>query len=195
MRSVKDASHEPRLGTLRYGTHRDRPAVAGRDDLGGYVTRGYTAIGLYHPKSNLNVGSVLRAVGCFEAQLVIVQGDRYRRAPTDTTQQYRHVPLLHAPLEDSIPFDCIPVAVELIAGARCLHSYTHPERAFYVFGPEDSTLGKDITSWCRDVIYIPTAGCMNLAATVNVVLYDRQKKRAREERILEGTKHNGWRAA
>jgi tRNA(Leu) C34 or U34 (ribose-2'-O)-methylase TrmL len=26
------------------------------------------------------------------------------------------------------------------------------------------------------VVYIPTVGCMNLAATVNVVLYDRMAK-------------------
>lgn len=146
--------------------------------------RGYAAIGLHWPKTNVNVGSVLRAAGCFDAQLVVVEGERYRRAPTDTTQMYRHIPLLHAPLAQSVPFDCIPIAVDLVEGAACLHSYTHPERAFYIFGPEDGTLGKPITSWCRDVIYIPSHGCLNLAAAVNVVLYDRSKKRAREERLL-----------
>lgn len=30
----------------------------------------------------------------------------------------------------------------------------------------------------RDVVYVPTNGCMNLAATVNVVLYDRAAKQA-----------------
>lgn len=29
---------------------------------------------------------------------------------------------------------------------------------------------------CRDIIYVPTNGCMNLAATVNVILYDRMAK-------------------
>jgi tRNA(Leu) C34 or U34 (ribose-2'-O)-methylase TrmL len=71
----------------------------------------------------------------------------------------------------------VPVAVELIPGARSLHDYVHPERAFYVFGPEDSSLGKDTLKWCRDVVYIPMNGCSNLAATVNVVLYDRASKR------------------
>ncbi len=47
-----------------------------------------------------------------------------------------------------------------------------------MFGPEDGTLGDDVLSWCRDVIYVPTRYCMNLAATVNVVLYDRMQKRA-----------------
>ena len=69
-----------------------------------------------------------------------------------------------------------PVAVDILTNAIPLPGYTHPERAFYIFGAEDSTLGYSITSWCRDIIYIPTNRCMNLAATVNVVLYDRMAK-------------------
>ena len=147
--------------------------------------RGYAAIGLFNPKTNANVGSALRAAGCFGAGLVAIQGERYRRAQTDTTAMYRHIPLIHGSLHDLVPFDCVPVAVDLIDGARCLHSYSHPERAFYIFGPEDGTLGKAVTSWCRDVVYVPTRTCMNLAATVNVVLYDRQRKRAKEDALLE----------
>ena len=82
-------------------------------------------------------------------------------------------------LHSVVPFDCVPVAVDLIEGAVPLGRYVHPERAFYVFGPEDGTLGKSITSWCRDTVYVPTKFCMNLAATVNVVLYDRMNKRAK----------------
>lgn len=52
----------------------------------------------------------------------------------------------------------------------------HPDRALYIFGPEDGSLDKEIRDWCEDVVYIPTTGCMNLAATVNVVLYDRMAK-------------------
>jgi len=50
-----------------------------------------------------------------------------------------------------------------------------------VLGPEDGSLGAGITSWCRDVVYIP-AGCLNLAAAVNLVLYDRMVKRGEWER-------------
>ena len=45
-----------------------------------------------------------------------------------------------------------------------------------IFGPEDGSVGKKIVKWCDDVVYIPTIGCMNLAATANVVLYDRMAK-------------------
>jgi tRNA(Leu) C34 or U34 (ribose-2'-O)-methylase TrmL len=84
-----------------------------------------------------------------------------------------------ADLFDAIPHDCVPVAVDLIEGARDLTHYTHPERAFYIFGPEDGTLGKAITDRCHDKVFVPTAFCMNLAAAVNVVLYDRAAKQAR----------------
>lgn len=52
----------------------------------------------------------------------------------------------------------------------------NPKRAFYVFGAEDNTLGSRVLGWCRDVVSVPTNRCMNLAACVNVVLYDRMAK-------------------
>ena len=79
-------------------------------------------------------------------------------------------------LFDVMPYDCVPVAVDLVDGAIPLSDYRHPERAFYIFGAEDATLGKRVLDKCRDVVYIPTNFCMNLAATANVVLYDRMIK-------------------
>lgn len=139
--------------------------------------RGYAAIGLQSPKTPANVGGVLRAAGCYGAALVAVTGDRYRRTGTDTQKAYRHLPLLQcANLRDVIPFDCVPIAVDLVEGAHDLRTFTHPERAFYIFGPEDGTLGRQVLSWCKATVFVPTRYCMNLAATVNVVLYDRMAK-------------------
>ena len=145
------------------------------------MSRGYCGIGLDNPKYDVNVGSTLRAAGNYNANFVAATGRRYKKASTDTVKQYRHLPLFNVEnLRDIIPFDCIPVAVDLIDGAISLHEYEHPERAFYIFGAEDATLGKRITDWCKDTIYIPTNGCMNLAATVNVVLYDRMAKQSKK---------------
>lgn len=140
--------------------------------------RGYTAIGLHMPKTNANIGSAIRAAGCYGASMIALTGRRYGNAPTDPQKQYRHIPLIQTDdLHSIIPYDCVPVAIDLLEGAQPLHTYVHPERAFYIFGPEDGTLGKLVTDWCRDKVYIPTKFCMNLAATVNVVLYDRAAKR------------------
>ena len=139
--------------------------------------RGYACIGLDNPKTDINVGSVLRAAGIYGAAMVATSGRRYKKAATDTMKHHRHIPLLCvSELRDVIPFDCVPVAVDLVAGAQSLIEYEHPARAFYIFGAEDATLGERVLSWCREAVMIPTDGCMNLAACVNVVLYDRLAK-------------------
>lgn len=142
--------------------------------------RGYAAIGLSNPKTHANVGAVLRAAGCFGAALVVATGKRWARSSTDASGAYLDLPFVQSnDLRECVPFDCVPVAVEIIEGAIPLPDYKHPDRAFYVFGPEDGDLGEKTLSWCRDVVYIPTIGCLNLAATVNIVLYDRLLKRGR----------------
>ena len=109
--------------------------------------------------------------------MVVASGTRYQRARTDTQAAHRHMPFLTCDdLRSMIPYGAVPVAIDLIDGAQPLPGYTHPQSAFYVFGPEDGTLGPDVLAWCRDVVYVPTRHCMNLAATVNVVLYDRLTK-------------------
>lgn len=143
--------------------------------------RGYSVIALDNPKCPANIGGALRAAHCYGAASVIIGGARALRLKgliTDTMKTYRHTPVIMAPdVMDYIPYDCVPVAVDLVDGARDLRNYVHPERAFYVFGPEDGTLGKRVLDKCRDKVMVPTKGCMNLAATVNVVLYDRLAKR------------------
>lgn len=140
-------------------------------------SRGYACVGLVSPKTPSNIGSVLRAAGCYDVKIVAVSGKRYKKSKkfnTDTRKQYRHRPFLEVEnIQNIIPYSCIPIAVDLTQDAKSIFNFIHPERAFYIFGSEDGTLGKSITSWCKETIYIPTNGCMNLAAAVNVILYDR----------------------
>lgn len=142
------------------------------------MSRGYSCVGLHRPKNNLNVGSVLRAAACYDVSLVVATERGYRKSPTDTPKAYRHIPFIQCDdLHPLIPYDCIPVAVDIVDGAESLCNFEHPERAFYIFGPEDGTLGESVLSWCPKKIVVPTKFCMNLAATVNVVLYDRLCKK------------------
>lgn len=145
------------------------------------MTRGYAAIGLHNPKTPANVGSVLRAAMCYDAACIAISGERIDgrkiKSSTNTTATQRHIPVLRGDLHDLIPYGAIPVAVDLVDGAESLPDFTHPESAFYVFGPEDGTLGASILDWCPRRVMVPTQFCMNLAATVNVVLYDRMAKR------------------
>lgn len=140
--------------------------------------RGFAAIGLVRPKTPANIGGVLRAAHCYGASLVAIQGDRTSvKSCQDTTKAWKHIPVMRADdLFDLVPYGATPVAVDLVEGAVPLPSFVHPERAFYVFGPEDGTLGRAHLDRCAFRLMVPTAYCMNLAATVNVVLYDRLAK-------------------
>lgn len=154
--------------------------------------RGYAAIGLMEPKTAANIGSVLRAAFNYDAALVVIEGDRSVpvRACTDTLKAYRHLPVIHGNLKEQLPYDCVPVAVDLVPDATPLPSFQHPQRAFYIFGPEDGTLDEQTLSWCRHRVMVPTRNCMNLAAAVNVVLYDRMAKANRMERGVELSKED-----
>ncbi len=141
--------------------------------------RGYAGIALMNPKTTANVGGAMRAAQCLGASFVATIGDRYKRQVTDTMKAWRHLPVMRAQsLKSAVPLDCVPVAVEIANEAFDLTTYVHPERALYVFGPEDGSLGRSVISLCRDVVKIPSRRCLNLAATVNVVLYDRLAKRS-----------------
>lgn len=150
--------------------------------------RGYAAIGLHLVRDGFNVGGAMRAAWCYGASMVAMSGGRVSdvRHQSDTPCAWRHIPVISVyDLHGAIPFDCVPVAVDLVEGAVELPAYQHPQRAFYVFGPENGTLGKSVLSWCRDRVSVPTRSCMNLAATVNVVLYDRVAKAHRAARPAE----------
>lgn len=144
------------------------------------MSRGYAVVALDNPKSGENVGGAMRACGVYGAAQIVIAGPRFKRFkkfPTDTQHAYRFVPTLE--VDDvfvALPHDCVPVAIEFLQDGISLIAYKHPKRAFYIFGAEDATLGRRILSRCRDVVFVPTKMCMNLAATVNVVLYDRMAK-------------------
>lgn len=142
------------------------------------------SIGLINPKSPENVGSVMRAAGNFGVDSVFYTGLRYPRAierkscTVDMSRKIsQKIPLseINCPIND-VPPNMQVVCVEFAENAIALPEYQHPNNAFYVFGPEDGSISQDVIDKADAVIYVPTLGCMNLAATVNVVLYDRSTK-------------------
>lgn len=137
-------------------------------------------IGLSNPKSPTNVGAVLRAAGCFQADNILYTGVRYDRAAdfcTDTKNRSKSIPLTRVNcFLESAPENAKIVVIELAENAQSLADFQHPENAFYIFGPEDGTVKQNVVNKADSVVYIPTIGCLNLAATVNIVLYDRLAK-------------------
>lgn len=154
-------------------------------------------IGLSNPKSPSNVGAVMRAAGCYQVDNVLYTGERYAKAAkfqTDTKNVAKKIPLTGvASLLDELKPETQIVCVELAEGATSLPEFEHPENALYVFGPEDGTITQDVVDKAHHVVYVPTVGCMNLAATVNVLLYDRLAKstqRIQGDELIRSSRDN-----
>jgi tRNA(Leu) C34 or U34 (ribose-2'-O)-methylase TrmL len=146
------------------------------------------AIALIDPKFPHNVGAAVRAASCYGVPQVWFTGDRVRligerrmRLPREERMRgYQEVELRHSDqVFDAFGRDVVPVAVELRRGAESLIEFEHPERALYVFGPEDGSLGRAVLGQCHRFVVIPTRHCTNLASAVYTVLYDRHAKRVR----------------
>lgn len=141
---------------------------------------GYAGIGLVGVQRAANLGGVLRAARVFDARLVLWSGrlrtPAGRGAGTNTVKAHRHMPAIHVPdVMAAIPHGAVPVLVEKWSDATPLPVFRHPRTALYVFGPENGSLPRPDGDMPR--VVIPSAWCLNLAAAVNVVLYDRTTKR------------------
>ena len=144
------------------------------------------AIVLVDPKFPHNVGAAVRAASCYGVGQVWFTGDRvhlvgerrFRLPREERMRGYQDVELRHS----DQPFDAfdraaVPIAVELRRNAESLIAFDHPDRAVYVFGPEDGSLDRAVLGLCHRFVVIPTRHCTNLSAAVYTVLYDRHAKR------------------
>jgi len=165
---------------------------------------GAVAVVLVNPKTPYNVGAVIRACSIFGAPTLRWTGTRIstaegrRKAGSGLKRNRPRLPREER-LRDYTGVDwceaadtvvsalasereLTPVAVELRSAAEPLDGFVHPERALYVFGPEDGSVPQGVLTVCHRFVVIPTLTRtpLNLAAAVNVVLYDRlAKERAR----------------
>lgn len=141
------------------------------------------SIVLVNPKFSHNVGAAVRAASCFGAKQVWWTGnrvkldDKHRLPREERMKGYNDVELRQFDeVYDQFDSDVVPVAIELRKNAEPLQSFEHPKKAIYIFGPEDGSLNGTHLSRCHRFVVIPTKHCVNLAAAVYIVLYDRLVK-------------------
>jgi tRNA(Leu) C34 or U34 (ribose-2'-O)-methylase TrmL len=157
------------------------------------------AILLIDPHFPHNVGNALRACALLGAGQLYWTGSRVpppdrwpegARLPREERMKcYRNTRLRHLPqtsLEqiDDLEPGSTPVCVEITDGAEDLRDFVHPEKALYVFGPEDGDVPKGMRRVCHRFVRIPAADPAertpyNLAFSVGAVLYDRLYKATR----------------
>lgn len=147
------------------------------------MSRGFFAIGIVAGKCPDNLGGLWRSAHSFGASFIFTVGHRYPHQPTDTTKAWKHIPLLEFQSVDGLlqyrPKGCEVVAVECGRGIpKPLTAFTHPERAIYLLGAEDTgipiyTLGK-----ADRLVEIPGDYCLNVATAGSILMYDRIAKEA-----------------
>lgn len=141
--------------------------------------RGYFGIGVYHTKTETNIGTLWRSAMNLGADFVFTIGRRYRRQSSDTIKAPRHLPLWHfkdfEDFSEHIPYGCQLVAVENTDPTSDLPVFGHPERAVYLLGAEDHGLPEDVLAKAQSVVEIPCEkGCFNVAVAGAIVMYDRR---------------------
>lgn len=142
------------------------------------------AIVMYNPKYPHNVGAAVRAASCFGSDLIIFTGKRvslepegikgYRLPREERMKGYKDVTLIN----DDYPFNrfnksITPVAVELRDNSEDLRYFQHPNNPVYIFGPEDGSIPQVMLQHCHRFVVIPSKHCVNLAAAIYIILYDR----------------------
>lgn len=144
------------------------------------------AVALCNPKFPHNVGAVMRSASCYGVSQVWYSGDRVtldeskgNRLPREERMKgYANVEVRQYDyFFDLFGDDVVPVAVEIRPDSELLPQFEHPEKALYVFGPEDGSIDSTMLRHCHRFVVIPTAHCLNLATAVSTVLYDRRAKR------------------
>ena len=142
--------------------------------------RGYFGIGIFHGKTEANIGTLWRSASILGANFIFTIGKRYKTQASDTMKTPRHIPLYNYKDYDDffhhIPYDCPVVAVELADNSTPLERFVHPERCIYLLGAEDHGLPRDILIRCRDTVQLIGDYCMNVATAGSIVMYDRAIK-------------------
>lgn len=148
------------------------------------------SVALINPKYDRNVGAVLRACSCFGAKQLWWTGNRVsldsgQRLPREERMKgYKDVEMRqHDYVFDEFP-GATPVAIEVRDNSEMLTDFVHPENPLYVFGPEDGSIPGVTLKHCHRFVIIPTRHCVNLAAAVYMVLYDRYLKRCQSGYLL-----------
>lgn len=146
------------------------------------MSRGYFGIGVYHPKTEQNIGTLMRTAHLYDAAFVFTVGRRYKQQASDTPKTGLHTPLFHFETVDDLiahlPNGSPLVGVELDPRATPLHEFSHPERATYLLGAEDYGLPVDVIDKCHSLVVLDSVKpqSMNVATAGSIVIYDRHIK-------------------
>jgi len=138
---------------------------------------GYFEIGVFHPRSSDNIGTLWRSAYQLGAAGIFTIGHPYRRQTSDTQHTAYEIPLRNYPsFEDFLanrPVGAMLIGIEM--GGQRLSTFSHPERAIYLLGSESEGLPVQIQQQCNALIGLESINypSYNLAVAGSLVLYHR----------------------
>lgn len=154
------------------------------------MSRGYFGIGIYHCKTEANIGTLWRSATLYGASFVFTVGRRYKTQASDTTKTPLHTPLFHfADVDDLVehlPWSAPLIGVELDDRAKPLATHSNNwERCVYLLGAEDHGLPQNVLDRCHSLLQIETAlpYSMNVAVAGSIILHDRHVKREAQRQV------------
>jgi len=142
--------------------------------------RGYFGIGIYHTKTEINIGTLWRSAFNFGASFIFTIGKRYKHQASDTCKSWKKIPLYHygdyGEFKTHIPSGCRIIAIEYDDKSRDIKNFIHPEQCIYLLGAEDHGIPRSILDEVNGIVHINTPMCLNVAVAGSVVMYDRMIK-------------------
>ena len=137
----------------------------------------YFEIGVFHPRSSDNIGTLWRTAYQLGAAGIFTIGRTYRQQASDTQHAAYEIPLrTYSSFEAFLtnrPNGAQLIGVEM--GGQPLTGFDHPERAIYLLGSEAMGLPEHILQRCQAVIGLESIRypSYNLAVAGSIVLYHR----------------------
>ena len=137
----------------------------------------YFEIGIFHPKTDENIGTLWRSAYQLGAAGIFTIGKTPSRQHSDTEDVWQHIPYRRYTsfdqLHQALPFGCQIVGIEI--GGTPLGQFKHPQRCIYLLGSEANGLPEHILDRCHQVISIEAVNkaSYNVSVAGSVVMYTR----------------------
>lgn len=152
-----------------------------------FSKKGYSGIGIINGKNSVNFGLLLRTAAIFGNDLIFTIGEQYSYQKADVTRSHLNIPTLcfkdFKTFKESLHSNTEIVGIEMTKKSVFLENFSHPERAMYLLGAEDTGIPEHVLKECHKVIKLPGKVSLNVGVTGSIVLYDRLAKRGNYENL------------
>ena len=140
-------------------------------------SKGYFGIGIDHPTTAHNMGTLWRSAAILGASFIFTIGKRYAKQACDTHNAVKAIPYFHydtfEAFYENLPKGARLVGVELDDAAEDLETFHHPQRCVYLLGAEDHGMTKKAMEKCHHLVKFKSEKSLNVSVAGSIILYDR----------------------